>query len=419
MRILGASIGAVSAEFVERLRADRTQESETHDYKAVLPDSRNDEAKADFARSVTAFANTQGGVLVYGLDAPKRGEWTLPGLPGFNYDERINSLDQVLASKCDPRLPRLTYREVVRGDAPPLLLVGVPRSLGAPHAVMRPNAVREFWRRGNLGNYPMTSREIRDAFLEADRWLNEATEFHINRLKLIISGNLLAEPSEPAGALILHVLPLGRLRSMSVQTGTVDRYRVPGLPWSTSSWSRQPILEGVLRRQEGTDSATHHSVLHYRSGAVEVNRQLGILVPGVGYHPDLVDGGELEVLLVGTVHRAVEWLTSAEVSPPYSIHLSLHVRSGSRLVVNRQNYNPQVGQSRAHAVGTGFDRNAAIFQALIVETSEDLPRTLRTMVDLVWQAAGNDGSPFSRPDGSWELQTFYDRVMKAASEGET
>ncbi|MGW6521710.1 AlbA family DNA-binding domain-containing protein [Streptomyces sp. NPDC054962] len=110
-------------------------ESEDLDYKRELPAS-SDAQKAELAKDVTAFANHVGGVLVIGMAEAD-------GLPSRVMDTDLSDahlrhLHQVIARHTTPTV-RVAMRPVPNPDPAAqgkgLLLVAVPRSPQAPHAV--------------------------------------------------------------------------------------------------------------------------------------------------------------------------------------------------------------------------------------------------------------------------------------------
>ena len=253
MQILGTRFDDIDFALLEQLRADEVPESVTHDYKSKLPDTRDDAGKARLARVASSFANTRGGVLVIGFDetvAP----WTIPGLPNFDADRDVARVEQILRSGIEPPIPGVRYRPLYRPDGPSVLLVGVPRSLAGPH-----RASNDFWRRNSRGSEPMTVAEIREAFVEADRWLTEAEAFHALRGKIGLGGvgetvspefarplHTAPQHADYPGALILHLVPLGRLH---------DVWRPRALaaePWAfpqrytSATWQSRETLDGRL-----------------------------------------------------------------------------------------------------------------------------------------------------------------------------
>jgi predicted HTH transcriptional regulator len=134
MHIFGTPIRKVSMELLDRLAEEHAAESLTHDYKNGLPSKGENLEKTDLLGDLASFANSAGGVLVIGFD---EATWTISGVAGWDDGLHPKRIDD-LARNTVPTLPRLRHRTITRNDgSPPVALVGIPRSLSAPHAVNR------------------------------------------------------------------------------------------------------------------------------------------------------------------------------------------------------------------------------------------------------------------------------------------
>lgn len=100
----------IEADFQELIE-DGVQESKHIEYKRELPDN-SEQGKIKFLRSVTAFANTQGGDLIYGMDAVDGVPRQLMPLSMSSADQVLQRLEQLSANGTDPRLTGVQYRFV-------------------------------------------------------------------------------------------------------------------------------------------------------------------------------------------------------------------------------------------------------------------------------------------------------------------
>jgi len=93
-----------------------------------------DGGQEQLARDVVALANRDGGRVVLGVDAAGRYESSL----AMTDEEARAACDAMLARFTAPRVE--THLEHLVGEDGDLLVVGVPRRSGSPHAVARTNA---------------------------------------------------------------------------------------------------------------------------------------------------------------------------------------------------------------------------------------------------------------------------------------
>ncbi|MFD5559046.1 AlbA family DNA-binding domain-containing protein [Kitasatospora griseola] len=133
-------------------------EDEDLDYKSIhyAPDK-----KAELAKDVAAMANTIGGVLVLGLAEDRKSRCPSAVVPVELTDGRLRQIRATVASNLRPA-PRieLIAKEDSPGSNQGILLIAVPRSPDAPHAVIEHNQDHRL-------AYP-----YRDG--DTTRWLTEA-----------------------------------------------------------------------------------------------------------------------------------------------------------------------------------------------------------------------------------------------------
>jgi Putative DNA-binding domain len=226
VRVLGVSFDEITLDFIEQLVSDAVVESRTHEYRGILPNDLG--AKSRFVTTASAFANTVGGVFMFGVGESQHRPTAAHGIEGLDYDESKRRLEQLLRTSTDPPLTRVSSRLLTKPAGAPVLLYGIAPGVGGPCAVLsqqgQANAARVYYRRGDGLNHVMTTAELRDAFLAFDQWSRDVEEFRHERLQFYTA--LEISPHRPSnligrgGFLALHVLPLGRLNERRNLLGT-------------------------------------------------------------------------------------------------------------------------------------------------------------------------------------------------------
>ncbi len=144
-----------SLDDLKRVIQERLQEDVQLEFKRQLPESgKND----DIARDLAAMANTEGGVIIYGIGQDDQGcAQSLMPFPVSGAAERVSQVAQTL----DGPLTLTTVFAILSDEegGSGYLVVEVPCSERAPH-LYRGCA----WSRTAKGNVPLTRRRVGELF---------------------------------------------------------------------------------------------------------------------------------------------------------------------------------------------------------------------------------------------------------------
>ncbi|HFD31766.1 MAG TPA: ATP-binding protein [Gammaproteobacteria bacterium] len=140
-------------------------ESEHFDYKESLPHPSDQSAKGRLRKTCCAFANTDGGYLVFGISDDR----TLPpknrliGLPKeLDFPEHFGNYPK----NCFPSIYWQFKNPPITLDSGKLIqIVYIPASPESPHATGHIENGWQFMKRTNKGNEPMAPDEVRLRFL--------------------------------------------------------------------------------------------------------------------------------------------------------------------------------------------------------------------------------------------------------------
>lgn len=145
---------------LKRLIADQIGESLTLDYKESAALQRSDGKKNELSKDVSAFANSAGGVLVYGI----KENGHIPVAIDNGYDPVDISkewIEQVINSRVSRRITGLRIYPVSLTETSPgrvAYVVEIPASTDAPHMA----ADHRYYKRFNFESVPMEDYEVRD-----------------------------------------------------------------------------------------------------------------------------------------------------------------------------------------------------------------------------------------------------------------
>jgi hypothetical protein len=141
---------------------DGIEEGRTLDYKAADALKKTDSKKNEISKDVSAFANSNGGVIIYGVrefDAPNKRHRPEKIDPVKRDEISKEWLEQIIQSKIQPKIEKIkiTPIEVSKEDNTVIYIVEIPQSYTAHQA-----AGHKYYKRYNFESVPMEDYEIRD-----------------------------------------------------------------------------------------------------------------------------------------------------------------------------------------------------------------------------------------------------------------
>ena len=330
---------------------------------------------------MTSFANTDGGVIVYGVDEnrepDKRGTAAkIVGISGGG-DAAILRLINLIQQWTSPSLSsRIRAAVIIMGDAKQVVAVGIPQSLNRPH---RENERRLFWRRNDRGKYEPDVTELREMFLESESWESKCDQFVDERIE-----RLRSVPISEAAYIVVHVLPIGRLHRRLDTKAIRDSGSMRFEPLHEFSGSMRHNFEGFISRAVDPESqATRAHCQFFRFGGVE-----GICASLARDDREPIDGNirpqrwifgvEATTAIGNFVRQRMQSLENiAQVERPFYISLSLVNYNGFMVVNERQGY----PQGR-------IDRAILRLPPALVEVDTNVDEATRSLTDVMWQASG-------------------------------
>jgi predicted HTH transcriptional regulator len=145
---------------LDALHSGNIKESISLEYKASPSIDKNDnKKKVEMARDVSAFANADGGQIIYGMTEINHEPAGLDqGVDGGIYPEIW--FEQVLQQHVTPVIPGLRIRHIPLVMPMVAVVIDVPATKGDPHQV----SDGRYYRRHNYNRLIMEHYEVREAF---------------------------------------------------------------------------------------------------------------------------------------------------------------------------------------------------------------------------------------------------------------
>src|SRR5581483_2298780 len=365
---------------IDQLLANQVPEGRELDYKEQLP-SNALEDKREYLADLTSFANTSGGLLVFGIqeqrdanNRPTGVPGAAQGLQGINADTEIRRLESFQLTGVERRVPTVRIKSINGFATGPVILVHIPKSWAGPHMVTL-GGVHRFYARNERGKYLMDWHQIRSSFVLSDSVAERIRNFRYERVARISAGEL---PSALQGTarVILHILPLSAFEAapnidLLALRNNINLLRPPGWKYS-NGWSNRPNFDGFLRWIE-----QNSYVQLFRSGAIEaVEAYL------INWQGGCIPWPALEKQIVGVLRDYLNTLPQLRIEPPMVCALSFLRVKDFRIVRERETGFP---------IGRGIDRDELLLPEVFIEDlPADVPVSLRPVFDTLWQSAGSD-----------------------------
>ena len=380
MYLRGTRVGRLSADDITGVVADETQESRVLEYKEQLAFS-GDADKKEFLADVSAFANTNGGVLLYGISEKRDPKGETTGQPDqivgvlipATLDKLVAAIEARIADGLLPRLHGLAIQAIdIAGKT--VVAIGMGRSPAAPHMIWFSQSGK-FFRRRESGKYQVDVHELRSMFLERDEWAISADALRNYRLNRLGTAPVDATFNWQHST-VFHIFPLGRLRE------THDVFR---------------DVDQVLRRfMHGAEAGTLRgtldgpAVLHVSLGKVQTYllllRNGGVELGTTRFHGkdkhnrDVYFFLNLQGALSDLCCRYVQNVAAEfELDPPFALFVSIKGAGGLPMIREGQ---------WLETLSTELQGDLTLIPLVLIENAADAEPAALRAIAMIRQACG-------------------------------
>jgi Putative DNA-binding domain len=270
-------LDGITAEQLHQLCSDQYPESETLDFKRDAP-GNDEKDRHEFLKDVCAFANTNGGDLIYGISEKKGYANEISSIPNEATDALERRLSQMLIAGIEPRIAGVRFKIVSQVNNGSVVIIRVPASYNGPHRVTA-NGRSRFVLRSGTHTSDMSYDQLRNAFDRTATLVERARQFRAARIDAIAAGLGVQKLIEGPICVALFIPISGLYGSHPIDIKTVHNDYTKFIFPDWSGASRSLNLDGVLIhnvvniKDEGSIGYTQI----FRSGAMEAVRHGGAL----------------------------------------------------------------------------------------------------------------------------------------------
>jgi len=149
-------IDDLDEEDIMDLISNGVEENIHLDYKQELPLRQDDKGKIELAKDVSAFANSNGGFIIYGVEETGHKPTGIIGIDPEGTRERI---ENICLRHIHPHINVRIKSVDLKGIKKQVFVVWIPISSFAPHMVNF-----RFYKRQNFSSVPMEEYEVRELY---------------------------------------------------------------------------------------------------------------------------------------------------------------------------------------------------------------------------------------------------------------
>lgn len=259
---------------------NRIFENKELEYKAFsFPNGKLEEKqKIKLIQEVAAFANTNGGSIVIGIQEDEnRFPATLcgTGMTMGDYDNWRSSFQQSVRSRIRPPLHGVDCIPVEIGEKNIAIVITVSKSYARPHCYWDGNRDEFFMRYAN-GIASMDIDDLRRAFLYSNSLQDRIRQFRRDRISMILANECIGDLGVDA-KIVFHIIP-----EWSLELGnTVDLHFFEGntsfQPLSGNGWNYRYNADGYCIYAEDYETyAINCYTQVFHSGIIEAT-EIGLV----------------------------------------------------------------------------------------------------------------------------------------------
>lgn len=371
---------------IQRLVDNGQPEGITIEYKEALNIQKPSDKK-EFLADISAFANTQGGCIIYGMKEEKGIASELCGIALEDPDAEKQKIDNLLRDGTEPRIYGIQIKPVNLSNSKYAVIIWIPRSFNPPHMVTI-EGHRKFYGRNSSGKYPLSVEELRILFGLADEISKRAKEFCYDRI-IKIKSDQTPVPLLEGHKYVLHLIPFGSFKpaiNYDLSEFYKEPKKLPFIYWSSPNWGKYNF-DGFVSygRHSNSDNFRPDYVYSqiFRNGIIE-----SVVME---YNPN--KAGEIDKIIdinyEGTITSAIKEYLGIQktmgITPPIFIIFSILGVKGIQIAQRTQ-----YGEIKTIWGSTPFTQDDLIFPEIIlsdIDDSKNVEQQMHQIFDIVLNAA--------------------------------
>jgi hypothetical protein len=390
MDLLNKEISDLNKDDISRIIREKVPESINLEFKRKVYGNK-DADKKELLKDITSFANTNGGLLIIGVDEIEGCADKFCFFSG-NADEEIQRMNSVIESSTEPRVSNIEIRALEVDKDKSVLIVKIPKSWNSPHRTNYKGSKR-FYKRNSAGVYEADILELKKMFnisFEREVLLRNSNNKFIEQIKK--SQTPVTLRTDTNGILLLQIVPIQSIEKLSQIELSERDLRVELLPMNVNSWEGRYNVDGYV--SYGTQNLTFTQL--HRNGIIEA--ATSSLSRNINQQKKIIPGVSILVGLLQSTTKYLNLLQNIGVQTPIRIFVSLLDVRDCRFALVNDPYGFRDTESYK------FARDDIFLPA--IDLMEFGPKfhyyeTMRPVLDALWNADGIEKCDYFNDNGKW------------------
>ncbi|HZY37117.1 MAG TPA: ATP-binding protein [Mucilaginibacter sp.] len=377
----------ISLQEIQQLVTSKISEGPQLEFK-LTPALQQSSEKKEFLGDVSAFANSSGGTIFYGIREDKGKAVAVEGFPCFDNDALILKVTSIIRDGLEPILSIRDFSIQILNleNNRVVMIIHVAQSPGRPHSIAYDHSGKYFGR-GPAGKYQMKDSEIRIAMAETAALADNIRKMQQGRFDIALAN----PPVQllPGPKIMLQLFPEESIRSKKQHL-----------------LDRDPRDARLLRPLGNVD----HSYGHNAEGMIHTARQPGAYANSA--YLQVFRNGVIETVNTITILPAI---LDADLIERYVImavrdYLAFYKNWGTETLVRCYLTIDGLGKQYLHsqhaillALGAQIPPQRIIFGELVLHPYDFVFADLLPWFTVLWNAFGYSRSFNFSDGGEWKL----------------
>lgn len=355
------------------------------EYKKLL-NLDTDEQKRELCKDISSFANSEGGIIIYGVSEKNGYPDAINGL-NVNPNEEELRIRQILDSGIFPKLIGLEFKWIQIDNSKIdnyILLIKINPGINAPYQVIY-KKLNKFYKRKGAQVIEMDWLELKNSFT-IDNIFEKIVRFRNKRIKKLKNENLY-NSNEKKARIVIHIIPSLSLKinyyidlnKFKLENNSINKY-IPTIYDNTWNEKRYNIDGLMLYNKIDKDNLISYLQV-FRNGIVEIVDDFWINLGCPNQKKIPVTG--IQNSLLKNIKQYINFFEMMNIQ--YPIFLFLTILNAKGYKINFENNFPINYDQMT------LDRNTLFFPEIIIEKKEIIPELLlKPLFDSLWNAFGYD-----------------------------